>query len=51
MPRQTDDPVHYIVSFRVNNHEKKQLARLAQQKGLSVSTYVRKVLNMLNDGE
>lgn len=48
MGRPTSDPVHYIVSFRVNDDEKQIIEQSARQRGLSVSSYVRKLLNLKN---
>jgi predicted DNA-binding protein len=51
MARYTDDPVRHIVTFRVNHEEKRQLEQLAKQSGRTISDFVRRNLDLLNENE
>jgi len=47
MPRHSEDPVHHVITFRVNSEEKKALEALAKNTANSVSNYMRKNLQFI----
>lgn len=51
MPRHSDDPVAHVISFRVNNEEKRMLRELAKRSRCSISDFLRKNLQMLSDAD
>lgn len=51
MSRHSDDPVRYIITFRVNGEEKKVLERLAEKSGYTVSNYMRRQFQVIKEAE
>jgi len=51
MARHSEDPVRHIVTFRVNSEEKKILEELAKKSGRSLSGFMRRNLQLINDKE
>lgn len=49
MARHSDDPVRYIVTFRVNSEEKRLLEHLAKQAGRTLSDFMRHNLPLNNE--
>jgi uncharacterized protein (DUF1778 family) len=49
MARHSDDPVRYIVTFRVNSEEKRLLEHLAKQAGRTLSDFMRRNLPLNNE--
>jgi len=49
VPRYTDDPVKYVISFRVTADEKEILEELSSAMGMNLSTLLRKTLNLLEE--
>ena len=47
MARHSDDPVRYVVTFRVNSEEKKVLEQLAKKTGRTVSDFMRQKLQSI----
>ncbi|RLB68175.1 MAG: hypothetical protein DRH08_01680 [Deltaproteobacteria bacterium] len=51
MARYSEDPVRYIVTFRVNSEEKKVLEPLAKRSGRSVSNFMRCKVQSIREHE
>jgi plasmid stability protein len=51
MARHSEDPVRHIVTFRVNSEEKKILEQLAKKSGRSLSCFMRRNLQLMNEKE
>ena len=49
MPRYSDDPVRHIVTFRINEEEKKILDALAKKSGRTISEVMRHRVQTLCD--
>ncbi len=49
MPKYSECPASKMVSFRVNDKEKAFLNDLAQEKGLNLSNYMRRILALLEE--
>lgn len=49
MARHSDDPVRHIVTFRVNDEEKKLLDQLAKESGRTLSDFMRRKLQVIRD--
>ena len=48
MSRTSDDPVKYVISFRVNDSEKEVLDAIAFRYGVSISTLMRNSIHSLD---
>ena len=51
MARYSDDPVRHIVTFRINNEEKKILEQLVKQSGRTISDFMRRNLQLISEDE
>ena len=51
MARNSDDPVRHIVTFRVNQNEKKVLELLAKKSGRSLSDFMRRNLQLIYEND
>jgi len=51
MARHSDDPVRYVITFRVNDEEKILLEQLAKLSGRTVSDFVRRNLDLLREND
>lgn len=49
MARYSDDPVRHIITFRVNCEEKEILDQLAKKSGDTVSSFLRRKLQLISD--
>jgi uncharacterized protein (DUF1778 family) len=49
MARHSEDPVRHIVTFRVNSEEKELLEQLAKKSGRSLSGFMRRNLQLINE--
>lgn len=49
MARYSEDPVKNIISFRVNEEEKKLIQMLAKGHSVSISTLLRHSLSLIKD--
>ena len=47
MGKSVENPKKFIISCRVDDHEMDTLQSLAQESGLSISTLLRRSLNLL----
>ena len=51
MARHSDDPVRHIITFRVNHEEKMLLEQLAKLSGRTISDFVRRNLDLLQEAD
>ena len=51
MARYSEDPVRYVVTFRVNSEEKKLLGQLAKKTGRTLSDFMRRKLHLIRENE
>ena len=51
MARHSEDPVRHIVTFRINQEEKKILEQLAKKAGHTVSGFMRLNLQQISENE
>ena len=51
MARHSEDPVRHIVTFRINQEEKKILEQLAKKSGHTVSGFMRFNLQQISENE
>ena len=49
MARYSNDPVRHVITFRVNNEEKKRLMMLVKKTNSSVSDCMRKLLQSIKE--